>query len=195
MSIITAKNDIKNSKGKYEMKKFKPNMMTTCMFALLEILAPLCVGVPVMILLMGNEHYTLTDALSIFPFFVLAFVLVVAFFCILNLLTLPFTKHAVFLFDDHFSFGSTNIKYSDITKIEIDSGVLRRMGGVESCCLDCYSGEDMLISIEHPSLLMSLLLWRRCKNAKLKYKRVKKLALIWAFTLLICVVLGLYGAG
>ena len=176
------------------MLKFKPNMLTTFMFAMLEILAPCCVGTAVVMILIGNDNYTTNEILSIFPAFIVMLVLIVIFCCMLNLITLPFTKHTVFLFDDHFSHGNTKVKYDNVTNIEIDSGIVRRMGGNEPCCLDCYSDDELLISIEHPSLLMSFLVWRRCKNAKLKYKRVKKLVLLWAFILLMSIVLGLYGA-
>lgn len=170
--------------------KFKPNKLTTFMFSMLEILAPFCVGIPVMIL-MGNGNYTANDILSIFPTFIVLLVLIVIFCCVLNLITLPFTKHTVFLYDRHFSRQDTEVRYDNVTRIEIDSGAISRFGGNEPCCLDCYSGEELLISIEHPSLLMSFLVWRRCKNAKLRYKRVKRLALIWAFVTLVSVALGL----
>ena len=176
------------------MKKFKPNKLTTFMFAMLEILAPFGVGTPVMILLMGNENYSLYEILSFFPLFFIMLVLIVAFCCALNLITLPFTKYTVYLFDDYFSRGNTEVRYDTVTRIEIDSGFVRRFGGNEPCCLDCYAGDELLISIEHPSLLMSFLVWRRCNNAKLRYKRVKKLVLMWIFVLSICFVLGLYGA-
>ncbi len=170
-------------------------MLATFTFAMLEILAPFCVGTPLMMLLMGNCTYEATEILGIFPTFILAFVLTVAFCCILNLITLPFTRYSVFLFDDHFSHGNTDVKYDDVTRIEIDSGMVsRQMSGNDPCCLDFYSGEKLLASIKHPSLLMSFFVWRKCKNARLKYKRVKKLALTWALVLLICIVLGLYGA-
>ena len=176
------------------MKKFKPNKITTFMFAMIEMLFPFSVGIPLMILLIGKENYTTSDILSFFPAFLLMLVLIVVFCCLLNLVTLPFTKYTVFLFDDHFSRGDTKVKYDDITKIEIDSGLISRIGGNEPCCLDCYSGNELLISIEHPSLLMIFFLIRRCRNVKLRYKRVKKLILLWSFCLIISVVLGLYGA-
>lgn len=176
------------------MKKFKPNKITTFMFAMLEILAPFCVGTPVMILLIGNDNYTTNEILSIFPLFIIMLILIIVFCCMLNLVTLPFTKHTVFLFDDHFSRGNTEVRYDDVTRIEIDSGLVSRTGVNEPCCLDCYSGNELLISIEHPSLLMSFLVWRRCKNAKLKYKRVKKLVLLWASVLIMSIALGIYGA-
>jgi len=163
------------------------------MFAMLEILSPYCVGIPIMILLIGNDNYTANEILSIFPTFIIMLVLIVIFCCMLNLITFPFTKHTVFLFDNHFSRGNTEVKYDDVTRMEIDSGLVSRTGGNEPCCLDCYSGNELLISIEYPSLLMSFLVWRRCKNAKLKYKRVKKLVLLWAVVLVMSIALGLYG--
>ena len=176
------------------MKKFKPNKITTFMFAMIEILSPFSVVIPLMMLLSGKENYTTNDILCVFPAFLLILVLIVVFCCLLNVLTLPFTQYTVFLFDDHFSRSDTKVKYDDITKIEIDSGLISRFGGNEPCCLDCYSGNELLISIEHPSLMIIFFLIRRCRNAKLRYKRVKKLILLWSFCLIIGVVLGLYGA-
>ena len=43
------------------MKKFKPNKITTFMFAMIEILSPFSVGIPLMILLIGKENYTTND--------------------------------------------------------------------------------------------------------------------------------------
>ena len=176
------------------MKKFKPNKITTFMFALIEILSPFSVGTPLMIILIGNDKYTTNDILIIFPAFLLVLLLIGVFCCLLNLITLPFTQYTVFLFDDHFLRGNTKVKYDDVTKIEIDSGFISRFGENEPCCLDCYWGNELLISIEHPSLLMIFWVTRRCKNAKLRYKRVKKLILFWGFCLFVSVVLGLYGA-
>ncbi len=164
------------------------------MFAMIEILFPFSVGIPLMILLIGKDNYTINDILSIFPTLLLMLVLIVVFCCLLNILTLPFTKYTVFLFDDHFSRGDTKVKYDDVTKIEIDSGSISRTGGNEPCCLDCYSKNELLISIDHPSLLMTFFVIRRCRYAKLRYKRVKKLLLLWGFCLIISIVLGLYGA-
>lgn len=176
------------------MRKFKPNMLTTFMFAMIEMLAPFCVGTPVMILLIGNDNYTTNEILSIFPFFIITLIFIIVFCCILNLITLPFTKYSVFLYDDYFSRGMTKVKYEDVTRIEIDSGIISRTGGGAPCCLDCYSDNALLISIEHPSLLMSFLVCMRCKNAKLKYTRIKKVALLWVIALAMCIILGLYGA-
>ena len=59
------------------MKKFKPNKITTLMFAMLEFLAPFCVGFPVMILLIGNDNYTINEVLSIFPLFIIMLILII----------------------------------------------------------------------------------------------------------------------
>ena len=176
------------------MKKFKPNKITTFMFAMIEILSPFSVGIPLMMLLLEKDTYTPNDILIFFPKFLLILVLFLVFCCLLNLVTFPFTKYTVFLFDDHFSCGDTKVKYDDITKIEIDGGLIRRVGGNEPCCLDCYAGNELLISVEHPSLLMTFFVTRRCRYAKLRYKRVKKLLLLWSFCLIVNVVLGLCGA-
>ncbi len=164
------------------------------MFAMIEILAPFSVGIPIMILLMGDDKYSANEILGIFPLFLIMLGLIIAFCCTLNLITLPFTKHTVFLFDDHFSRGNTEVRYDEVSRIEIDSGMVSRSGASEACCLDCYSENKLLISIEHPSLWMSFLLIRRCKNAKLRYKRIKKLLLLWGFCLFLSIALGLFGA-
>ena len=70
------------------------------MFAMLEIVAPFCVGAPVMMFLMGKDNYTTNEVLSMFPLFIIMLILIIVFCCILNLATLPFTKYTVFLFDD-----------------------------------------------------------------------------------------------
>ncbi len=177
------------------MKKFKPNKLTTFMFMMLEFLAPYCVGIPIMILLTGNGKYPANEVIRIIPAFFMIFVLIIIIFCCaLNLVTLPFTKYTVFLFDDHFSRKNTDVRYNDVTRIEIDSGFIGRYSADEPCCLDCYSGNELLISIEHPSLLMSFLVIHRCKNAKLRYKRVKKLVFLWTLCLICSIVLGLFGA-
>jgi len=167
-------------------------MLTTFMFMLLQILAPFSIGVPIMLLLMGKD--TASEILSLIPIWLAGLVFVVVFCCILNLVTLPFTKHTVFLYDHHFSRGNTEVKYRDVTRIELDTGLIGRGGGNEPCCLDCYAGKDLLISIEHPSLLMTFLVIKRCKTAKLRYKRVKMLVFLWVLDLLMSIVFGICGA-
>lgn len=175
------------------MRKFKPNMLTTFMFNMLEMIAPFSVGTVIMGLLINNGRHTEGEILSIIPLFFLLVILITVFSCVLNLVTLPFTKYSVFLFDDRFSRGETVVKYEDVTRIALDSGFPTRMGPSEPCYLDCYSGDELLISIKHPSLLMSFLLMRRCKNAKFRYARVKKVIGMWVLCLVMCIALGLYG--
>lgn len=175
--------------------KFKPNMLTTFMFTMLEVIGPLCLCIPVMILLTGHSAaYSPDQILSIVPACLLMMALTVVVCSIVNLVTYPFTKRHVTLSKDAVSRDRTSVKYDDITLIELDSGMITRMGPSESCCLNCYSFNDLVLSIEHPSLVMSFLLLKRCKNAKFRYKRMKKVFLIWAGTLLLSIALGFYGA-
>ena len=174
------------------MKKFKPNKMTTFMFVLIEIFTPIGVGIPIEMLL--EDRYTAREVFSLFPVFLLTPVFVTVFCCLLNLVTLPFTKYTVYLFDDYFTRGNIKVNYGDVTKIVMDSGLVTRIGVNEPCCLDCYAGDELLLSIEHPSLLMTFFVTRRCRNAKLRYRRVKRLLVLWGIILLIGILLGLYGA-
>ena len=174
------------------MKKFKTNKITTFMFAMLEVLSPFSIGIPLMMLLLGKDNYTSNDILMCFPLFILTLVLIVAFCCLLNLVTLPFNSYTVFLFDDHFSWGNINVRYDEVDKIVIDSGFVRRSDYIP-CCLDFYSENNLLISIKHPSLLMTFFVTQRCRNAKLRYKRVKKLIFLWLFCLLVFLFFGLHG--
>lgn len=175
------------------MKKFKPNTFTTALFAMIEVLIPFSVGAPVMMFLMNKEAYSMKEIFLTFPLFLLMIALLPFFSGVLNLVTLPFTEYTVFLYEDSFSRGETKVRYDSVTRIEIDSGVMRRFGTSEHCCLDCYGGDMLLISIEHPSLWMCFLVMRRCKNAKIRYKRIKKVLALWAFCLFLCVILGLCG--
>ena len=59
------------------MKKFKPNKITTFMFAMIEILSPFSVVIPLMLFLIGNENYTTNDILCVFPAFLHIFLMVV----------------------------------------------------------------------------------------------------------------------
>ena len=102
------------------MKKFKPNKITTFMFAMIEILSPFSVGIPLMMLLLEKDTYTPNDILIFFPKFLLILVLFLVFCCLLNLVTFPFTKYTVFLFEDHFSCRDTKVKYDDIKEIFVE---------------------------------------------------------------------------
>lgn len=176
------------------MKKFRPNKMTTFLFAMLEMMPAIGIGIPVMGFFMGEEYrFSAREIFGIIPVFFLLCALILVFCCLLNLVTYPFTKHTVFLFDDSFSRGETTVRYDDVTKIEFDSGAVRRFGSNDPCCLDCYAGDELRISIEHPSLLMCFYLFRNCKNAKFRYKRMKRFLSLSGFFLLLCVALGLLG--
>jgi hypothetical protein len=164
------------------------------MFTMLEILAPFCIGAPMMMLLAGNGKYTSNETLSVIPMFLIAFIQIIVLCCELNLITYPFTKPTFFLYDDHFSHQETDVRYDAVTQIELDGGVAKRHGGSKPCHLDCYSGDELLISLKDPSLWLIVLVIHRCKNAKSKYKRVKQVLLIWAFSLLLCLAYGLYGS-
>ena len=177
------------------VKKFKPNMMTTFTFSILRTVIPLSFGFPILYIIMEPNRYTAVELLCMIPVAWFALVLILTLCCVLNLLTLPFTKHAVCLYDRYFSYRNTSVKYRDVTRIEFDAGVIRRIGGSEPCCLDFYANnDDLLISINHPSLLMTLFLISRCKTAKLRYRRIKDFLLTCAFVLLMCIVLGICGA-
>ena len=177
------------------MRKFKPNMLTTFMFMMLEILGPFFVGCPIMFLLIDSgARYTPGEILSIFPAFLLMMVMAVAFCCVLNFITYPFTKRAVYLDKEQIMLDKKCVKYADVTEIVLDSGMIQRMGPSEPCCLDLYHCGNLILSISHPSLLMMFLVLRRCKHAHFRYQRVKKVLVIWAITLLTCIALGLFGA-
>lgn len=173
--------------------KFKPNMLTTFMFTMLEIIGPFSVGMPIMVLLMDDgDRYTPVEMLSMFPACLLILVLTVVFCCALNLVTYPFTKRAVYLDDDSVMLDKKRVMYTDVTEIVLDSGMIQRVGPSEPCCLDLYQCGNLILSIDHPSLLMMLLVLRRCKHARFQYQRTKKVFLIWGITLLICIGLGLF---
>jgi hypothetical protein len=160
------------------------------MFMMLYVMGPFCAGTPIMIMLMGATNYNLVE---MFLGFLFANVCTIFFCSILHLLTLPFTKYTVFLDDETFTRDGTRVKYHEVTEIVFDSGFVGKGGGNEPCCMDCYAGNKMLVSIEHPSLIMTYLVIRRCKNAKLRYRRTKLVIGTWVFGLLACVALGLYG--
>ena len=175
------------------MKRFKPNKLTTFIFFVFEFFAPFCIEIPIIILLTKSDNLATSEIFSMFSLPLIILVLFIVVSCMLNLFTLPFTKHTVFLYKDHFSCENSEVRYDDVTKIEFDSGLIKRFGRGEPCCLDCYVDDKLLISIEYPSLLMSFLVWRRCKNAKFRYKRIKRLVFMWIFVLISSVVFGLYG--
>ena len=175
------------------MKKFKPNKSTTFMFAMLETLAPFCIGTPILMLSIGYENFAANEILSVFPSFFYVSAAIIVCCCLFNLATYPFTEYTVFLFDNRLSCGETEVRYDDVTKIELDSGLVRRWGPSEPCYLICYSGDERVISIKHPSLWMSFLLALRCKYAKLRYKRLKKALGMWAFCLVFCLAAALLG--
>lgn len=176
------------------MKKFRPNKMTTFLFAMLEMMPAIGIGIPVMGFFMGEEYrFSAREIFGLIPTFFLLYVLIIVFCCVLNLVTYPFTKHTVFLFDDSFSRGETTVRYDDVTKIEFDSGMIRRFGSNDPCCIDCYSEDKLLVCIEHPSLLMCFFLFRKCKNAKFRYKRGKQFLFLLGFFLFLCVAFGLFG--
>lgn len=175
------------------MKKFKPNKLTTFMFSILRTVIPLSFGFPIMYIIMDPDRYTAVELLGMIPITWLVLALIVILCCVLNLLTHPFTKHAVCLYEHHVLYRNTSVKYREVTRIEFDSGAIRRFGGSDPCCLDCYVGDELLVSIDHPSLLMTLFLISRCKTAKLRYRRTKDFLLTCALVLLMCIVLGICG--
>ena len=177
------------------VKKFKPNMMTTFMFAMLHLIIPFSFAFPIEFYILDPDRYTTAEFLCMIPLVwgILALLLILC--CVLNLLTFPFTKKTVVVHDRYFSYQNTNIKYSDVARIEFDAGVIHRHGGNEPCCLDFYANnDDLVLSIDHPSLIMTLLLIRRCKTAKVRYRQFKQFIWMCAFVWIVCIVLGICGA-
>lgn len=170
------------------MRKFKPNKMTTFMFFMLDLWIPLCIGIPLMCWLLGAYDWMKMGLVCL-----IMIPMDVIFFSMLNLVTYPFTEYNVFLEDETFSWEGTKVWYHEVTKIVFDRGSVRKYGSSEPCCVDFYAGDKMLVSITHPSLIMSFLVIRRCKNAKLRYARIEEAVWIWLIVLGMSVAMGLYG--
>ena len=166
-------------------------MITTFMFLMIEMMLIL-LATPILFVIAPREQDSLTDILMIFPMFFATIVMTVLFCCALNLVTLPFTKYAVTLDRDFVTVRDKKVKYADVTRIEIDSGTIRRFGGSDPCGLDLYSYDELLVSITHPSLIMSFLLILRCNNAYIKYVHLKRVVFLFLFAVLMFAVLGIY---
>ena len=171
------------------MRKFKPNMLTSFLFLMLEVLAPISVSVGLMAWVLQGDA---TMLLGLIPTLILLSLLIVIFCCLLNLLTLPFTKRIVYLDGEKIMRGETCVCLSEVTNIELDSGMITRMGPSEPCCLNLYSENEWLLSIDHPSLMVMFLLICRCKNASFCYSRKKKVLFIWVISLAVSLGLTIY---
>jgi hypothetical protein len=174
------------------MMKFKPNFFVGFMFLILEMMYPLMAG---MIIMLAITMMPLQELLEGLWALVVYVPLGTVVFCgTLMLISWPFTKYKVFLEDKCFYYeGGTRVWYCDVTEIVFDSGFAGKGGSNEHCCLDCYGGNKMLFSVNHPSLVMTVLLIKRCKNAKVRYRRIKQMIGMWAFCVVVCVAAGLYG--
>ena len=93
--------------------------------------------------------------------------------------------------EESFSYKDKSIRYQEVTEIVFDSGFPSKTGGGDPCCLDLYAGRDILMVIYNPSLIMTFLLLRRCRNAKLGYRRVTRAVIFWVLSLVMYLVLGL----
>lgn len=85
--------------------------------------------------------------------------------------------------------GPYEAKYEEITRLELDVGAPRgRFSPPDPCCLDCYVGQELRISIDRPSPLLILILRFLCRNAKFRLARIARslvlLILIPLFALL-----------
>ena len=170
------------------VRKFKPNKMTTVMFFAQNMWITLCVALPMMCWLQGAYDYMVMGLI-----FLTMIPLNVIFFSALNLFTHPFTPYHVILEDESFSREGTQVWYHEVTKIVFDPGEVSKHRSWEPCCLDFYAGDRMLLSITHPSLIMTFFVIRRCKHAKLRFARIKDTLLLLAVGIAIGVAIGLCG--
>jgi len=156
---------------------------------MLEIMCPAVVGVLLLAVIDGEPFW---EALGMM---LMSFAAVLLFFtamhCVVNLIAWPFCKYILFMDEESFSYKEKRIRYQEVTEIVFDSGFPSKSGGGDPCCLDLYTGRDILMVIYNPSLIMTFLLIRRCKNAKLGYRRVTRAVIFWVLSLVMYLVLGL----
>ena len=173
------------------MKKFKRGFFSGFTFMMLEIICPAMVSM-LLLFLMDGEPFWETLGMMLMTL-VAILLLFIAMHCIVNLIAWPFCKYILFMDEESFSYKDKRIRYQEVTEIVFDSGFPSKTGGGDPCCLDFYAGRNILMTINNPSLIMTFLMIRRCKNAKLCYRRIKRAIITWIAFLVIFTALGLYG--
>lgn len=169
------------------MKRYKTNSFATISLYTLEIGLPFCIAIPLMIFFLGGDRYSAGEILSTVPMTFFGMLGVAAFFYALNIFTLPFKKHVVFLEENTFEYNGEVFEYGSVTEIKINSGNLSRVHSFNTpCSLEIYSHGCLQTEIKSPSFLMIFALARKCKGAKLRYKNIMRALIMLLITVGVC---------
>ena len=157
------------------MKKFKPNVMATAIFAIFEISLPCIAGVIILFSLLLTTGELDPEAfkwmfIAIGIFGPIEFLLI---FNVFTLVTLPFQEYYVFLYEEYFVHNNITINYRDVSRIEIYSGQLSRYSRGAPCSLNIYIDGTLITSIKKPPFRLTFLLLKRCRYADKKYTNLK----------------------
>ena len=90
--------------------------------------------------------------------------------CFLNIISFFFNEDIVEVYDNYFRYKENEIEYSKIYKISYDFGETPRHTKWKNCSINFYNEEgDLFFYIDKPSFMMTLVLVKKCKNAKFKF--------------------------
>jgi len=173
------------------MKKFKPNVMATAIFAIFEIGLPCIAGVIILFSLLLTTGELDPEAfkwmfIAIGIFGPIEFLLI---FNVFTLVTLPFQEYYVFLYDEYFVHNNITVNYRDVSRIEIDSGELSRYSRGTPCSLNFFIDGELITSIKKPPFTLTFILLKRCRYADKKYIKLKSAIITSA--IIIAVFLGI----
>ena len=80
-----------------------------------------------------------------------------------------FNSSVVEVYDEYFRYQESDLEYSKVFKITYDFGETPRHAKWKSCSINFYDEYgDLIYFIDDPSFIMSLVLIKKCKNAKFK---------------------------
>ena len=172
------------------MKKFKPNMMLGFACFMTELILPTILAIPLMgYMINGLAGYSSEDMKFLIKVAIFAPLGFIIFFSILNIVTLPFTKHNVFIEDGIISTKHSTVKCRKVTKIAYDSGEYSKYGRGSPACLDLYVEDELVASVNHPSLLAIITVCLRCRDAKFRYTHYKRFFIMFAVIFALCILI------
>lgn len=192
------------------MKKSKPDYFfgVICGFIELMIIIPIiCVVMGLVVenvtfieAVLGLSTDSLNNQLGNFTFIEAVLGGVVCFFgtnlaligmdIIIFLISYPFVKYSVFLDDDSITYQNRCVRYDDIISVKIDRGVSagRYKGWQVKPQLRLINKNTDTVSIKNPSIFLIFTLIKRCKNAKVRYVRLKEAKKMILITLAILII-------
>ncbi len=111
------------------------------------------------------------------------------FFCIVNIVTWPFSKKDIILKNNSIIYNNKAINILEIDKIYFELGEMSRTS-IHPCCLLLYKNNQLELSITHISFIALIIILLKCRKVS-KRLAPKSLLIIGGITYSIAIIISL----